>query len=176
MAPANRCVFFSCKAGLMLTLLQPSFVVIVQLLSHVCLCDSTDCSTPGFPVLRYLPEFAQSHVHWVDDAIQPSHPLLPPSSPALSLFQHQGLFQLVGSASGGQVIEASASVPPMNIQGWSPLGWTGLISLLCKGLSRIFSSTTVQKHQFFSIQPAFYGPMKGAVTNCPWDWADQVRG
>ena len=84
MAPANRCVFFSCKAGLMLTLLQPSFVVIVQLLSHVCLCDSTDCSTPGFPVLRYLPEFAQSHVHWVDDAIQPSHPLLPPSSPALS--------------------------------------------------------------------------------------------
>ena len=56
-----------------------------------------DCSTPGFPVLHYLPEFAQTHVHWVDDAIQPSHPLSPPSPPALNLSQHQGLFQWVGS-------------------------------------------------------------------------------
>ena len=54
-----------------------------------------DCSTPGFPVLHYLPKFAQTHVHWVGDAIQPSHPLLPPS-PALNLSQHQGLFQWVG--------------------------------------------------------------------------------
>ena len=56
-----------------------------------------DCSTPGFPVLHYLLEFAQSHVHWVGDAIQLSHPLLPPSPPALNLFQHQGLFQWVSS-------------------------------------------------------------------------------
>ena len=61
-----------------------------------------DCSTPGFPVLHHLLEFAQTHVHWVSDAIQPSHPLLPPSPPALNLSQHQGLFQWVDSASGGQ--------------------------------------------------------------------------
>ena len=60
-------------------------------------CDPTDCSTPGFPVLYYLLEFAQTHVHWVSDAIQPSHPLSPPSPPALNLPQHQGLFHWVGS-------------------------------------------------------------------------------
>ena len=57
------------------------------------LCDPMDCSMPGFPVLRLLPEFAQSLVHWVSDAIPPSHPLLFPSPPAFNLFQHQGLFQ-----------------------------------------------------------------------------------
>ena len=57
-----------------------------------------DCSMPGFPVLHYLPEFAQTHVHWVSDAIQPSHPLLSPSPPAFSLSQHRGLFQWVGSS------------------------------------------------------------------------------
>ena len=56
------------------------------------LCDPMDWSTPGFPVLLYLLEFAQTHVHWVSDAIQPSHPLLPPSSLALDLTQHLGLF------------------------------------------------------------------------------------
>ena len=60
--------------------------------SCLTLCDSMDCSMPGFPVLHHLPEFAQIHVHWIDDAIQPSHPPLPPSPPALSLSQHQGLF------------------------------------------------------------------------------------
>ena len=59
------------------------------------LCNPMDCSTPGFPVLPYLSEFAQTHVHCVGDAIQPSHPLSPPSPPALSLSQHQGLFQWV---------------------------------------------------------------------------------
>ena len=54
-------------------------------------------SMPGFPVLHYLPEVAQTHVHWVGDAIQPSYPLFPPSSPALNLSQHQGLFQWVSS-------------------------------------------------------------------------------
>ena len=60
------------------------------------LCDPMDCSTPGFPILHHLPEFAQTRVHWVGDAIQPSHPLLSPS-PTLNLSQHQGLFQRVGS-------------------------------------------------------------------------------
>ena len=57
------------------------------------LCDPMDCSTPGFPVYHQLPEFTQTHVHRVGDAIQPSHPLSSPSPPALSLSQHQGLFQ-----------------------------------------------------------------------------------
>ena len=62
------------------------------------LCSSMDCCTPGFFVPHYLSEFVQTHAHWVDGAIQPSHPLLPPSSPALNLSQHQGLLQWVGSS------------------------------------------------------------------------------
>ena len=61
--------------------------------SCLTLCDPTDCSTPGFPVHHQLPELTQIHVHWVGDAIKPSHPLSSPSPPALSLSQHQGLFQ-----------------------------------------------------------------------------------
>ena len=61
------------------------------------LCDLMDCTTPGFPVHHQLPELAQTLVHWVSDAIQPSHPLSSPSSPAFNLSQHQGLFQWVSS-------------------------------------------------------------------------------
>ena len=89
-----------------------SFILLLFLLLCLCfttlccsvtklyptLCNPMDCSMPGFPVLQYLPEFVQTHVHWVSDAIQPSHPLLLPSPPALNLSQHQGLFQWVGSA------------------------------------------------------------------------------
>ena len=108
-----------------------------------------DCSIPGFPSLHYLLEFAQGHVHWVSDAIQPSHPLSSPLPPAFNLPQHWGLFSMNQLfASGGQSIGAppSASVLPVNIQGWFPFGLTGLISLLSKGLSRVFSSTTGQCH------------------------------
>ena len=63
--------------------------------SVVSICDPGDCSTPGFPVHHQLPELAQTHVHQVGDAIQPSHPLLSPSPPAFNLSQHQGLFQWV---------------------------------------------------------------------------------
>ena len=111
--------------------------------SCLTLCDPMDCSMPGFPVLHHLPEFAQTQIHWVDDAIQPSHPLLSPSPPAFNLSQHQGLFQWVGSLpSGGQTIgaPASASVLSVNIQTWFPLGLTDLNSLLSKGVSRVFSS------------------------------------
>ena len=72
-------------------------VVVLQSLSHIQLCNSMDCNMPGFPVLYYLLKFAQTHVHWVYDAIKTSHPLLSPS-PALSLSQHQGLFQWVSSS------------------------------------------------------------------------------
>ena len=117
-----------------------------------------DYSMPGLPVLRYLPEFAQIHVHWINDAIKPSHPL-PPLLLLLSIFSASGSFpmsQLL--TSGGQSIGASALVSalPMHIQGWFPLGLTGLI-LLSKGLSKVFSSITVWKHQFFSGQPSL-GP------------------
>ena len=66
----------------------------VQLLSHVRLCDPMNRSTLGLAVHHQLPEFTQTHVHWVGDAIQPSHPLSSPSPPALNLSQHQGLFQM----------------------------------------------------------------------------------
>ena len=73
-------------------------IIVVQLLSHVWLCDRIDYSIPGFPVLHCLPEFVQTHVHWVSDAIQPSHPLSSPSPPALNLSQLQGLFKWVSSS------------------------------------------------------------------------------
>ena len=116
-----------------------------------------NCSTPGSSVLHCLLEFAQIYVHWVSDAIQPSHSLLPPSLLAFNLSQHQGLFQWVNFfASGGQSIgaSASASVLLMNIQGWFPFRLTGLISLQSKKLLRVFSNPTVQKHQFFGVQPS----------------------
>ena len=96
------------------------------------LCDPTNCSTPGFPVLYYLLKFAQTHVHWISDVIQPSHPLSSSSPPTFSLSQQSfPVNQLF--ASGGQSIRASASasasVLPVNIQGWFLLGLTGLIYL-----------------------------------------------
>ena len=122
--------------------------------SCLTLCDPMDCNTPGFPVLYSLWKFAQTHVHWIRDAIQPSHSLSSPSTPAYNLSQHQGLTMRQFFASGGQSIRAStsASVLPMNIQDWFPLGFTGLNSLQSKRLSRVFSNTTFQKHQFFSTQ------------------------
>ena len=123
------------------------------------LCDPMDCSMPGFPAHHKLPELAQTHVYRVGDIIQPSHPLSSPSPPAFNLSQHQGLFQWKDHwlfPSGGQSIRASASVLPMDIQGWFPLGLTGLISLQSKGLSRAFSNTTVWKNQFFSAQPSLW--------------------
>ena len=123
--------------------------------SFPTLCDPMNHSTPGLPVHHQLLDFTQTHVHYVSDAIQPSHPLSSPSPPALNLSQYQGLFKWVSSPlSGGQSIgvSTSTSVPPVNTQDWSPLEWTGWISLQSKGLSRVFSNTTVQKHQFFGAQ------------------------
>ena len=115
-----------------------------------CCCSVTqscpmNCSTPGFPVFHYRLEFAQTHVHWVNDAIQPSHPLLPPSF-AFNLSQHQGLFQRVGSSH--QVAKVLELQPQhqsfQRILRLIPLGLIGLISLLSRGLSRVFSSTTTE--------------------------------
>ena len=123
------------------------------------LCDPMHCSTPGFPIHHRLPELTQTDVHHVGDAIQPSHPLSSPSPPAFNLSQSQGFFQMSWFfTSGGQSIGvlASASVLPMNIQDLFPLGWTGWISLQSKGLLRVFSNTTVWKHQFFGAQLSLY--------------------
>ena len=119
------------------------------------LWDPMNHSMPGLPVHHQIPEFTQTHVHRVGNAIQPSHPLSSPSPPTPKPSQHQGLFQWVNSlhdVAKSIGVSASASVLPMNTQDWSPLGWTGWTSLQSKGFWRVFSNTTVQKHQFFSTQ------------------------
>ena len=111
------------------------------------LCEPMDWSMPGFPVLHYLPEFAQTHVPWVDDDIQPSHPLSSPSPPAFNISPASGSFPMTQLfASGGQTTGASASalVLPMNIQGSFPLGLTGIP--VVQGTLKSLLSTTVQKH------------------------------
>ena len=108
------------------------------------LCDPMNFSTPGLPVHHQLPESTHS------SSVVPFSSR-PQSFPASGSFPMSQLF-----ASSRQSIRDSASVLPMNIQGWFPLGWTGLISLLSKRISRVFFSTTVQKHQYFSAQ--LYSP------------------
>ena len=128
--------------------------------SCLTLCDPMDCSMPGFLVLHYLPKFAQTHC--IESVILSNHlnlccPLLflPSFFPSIRIFSNS-LSQLF--ASGGQSTgdSASASVLSVKIQGWSPLGLTCLISLLSREISRVFSSITVWKHQFFSAQPSLW--------------------
>ena len=110
------------------------------------LCDSIDCRTPAFPVFYHFPELVQTHVHWVSDVIQTSHPLSSPSPPAFQSFPALGSFLTNWViVSGGQNIgtSASASVFSMNIQNWFPLGLTGFITLLSKEFLRVFSNSTV---------------------------------
>ena len=114
-----------------------------------------NCSMPGLPVHHHLPEFTQTHVHRVDDAIPAiSSSVVPFSSCPQSLPESESFPMSQFFAWGGQStgVSALASFLPKNIQGWSPLEWTGWISLQSKGLSRVFSNTTVQKHQFFGAQ------------------------
>ena len=113
--------------------------------SCLILCNPMDYSTTDFPIHHQLPEFVQTHVHWIKDAI--NHLilccpllLLPSIFPRLKVFSNESALHIWWPSIG-----ASASAP-MYIQGWFPLGWTGLISLLSKGLSRVFSSTIGQKH------------------------------
>ena len=115
------------------------WVIVVQ--SCPTLCSLVDCSTPGFPVLRHLPKLAQTHVHWVCDAIQPSRPLSSPSPPAFKDPASGSFLMSWLFTSGAQSIgaSASASVLSMNIQGWFPLGLAGLI-LQSKGLLQYHNS------------------------------------
>ena len=112
-------------------------------------------STPGLPVHHQLPEFTQTHVHLVGDAIQPSHPLSSPSTPAPNPSQHQVFYsESTLCMRWPKYWSFSFSIiPSKEIPGLiSPLEWTGWISLQSKGLSRVFSNTTVQTHQFFDAQ------------------------
>ena len=122
--------------------------------SCLTLCDAMSCSTPGLPIHHQLLKFTQTHVHRVSDAIQPSNPLSSPSPPPPKPSHHESFPMSQLFAWGGQSIGVStlASVLPMYTQDWSPLEWTGWISLQSKGLLRVFSNTTVQRHQFFSAQ------------------------
>ena len=119
------------------------------------LWNPMDCSTPGSSILNCLLEFAQVHVHWVSDGTQPSHPLSP-LSPALDLSQHHGLFQELALHISWPKYW-SFSISPSN-------EYSGLISfridwfdlLAIQGLSRVFSNTTILKHQFFGTQPLLW--------------------
>ena len=109
----------------------------------------------GLPVPHHLLEFAQVQVLWIGDAVQPSHPLMPSSPSALNLSQHQGPFQWVRcSHQMTKILELQ--LQHQSFQSCSPLRLTGLISLLFKRLSGVFSSTTVQRHQFFGILPSLW--------------------
>ena len=121
------------------------------------LCHPMDCSTPGFPVHHQCPELAQTHVHWIGDAFH--HPilccpllLLPSVFPSIRvLFQ-----QVISLHVFPKYWSFSFSISTSNeFQNWFPLGLTGLI-LESKGLSRVFSNTTLQKHQFFGSQLALW--------------------
>ena len=146
---------------------------------HIICCSITqscptlfgpmDCCISGFPVLHHLPELAQTHVHWVGDAMQPSCTLSSPSPPAFNLFQHQGLFQWVFQwvlpIRWAKDWSFSISINPSS-------EYSGLISLnidwfdllAVQGLSGVFSSTTVQRHQFFGVVPS----LQSSFHNCMW--------
>ena len=113
------------------------------------LCDSMNHSTPGLPVHHQLPEFTQTHVHRVSDAVQPSHPLASPSPPAPTPSQHQSLFS---SHEVAKVLEFQLEHHSFQRNPRADLLQNGLVGSPCS--PRVFSNTTVQKHQFFSIQPS----------------------
>ena len=121
------------------------------------LSDPMHYSMPGFHVYHQNPDPPQTHVHWVSDAIQPSHPLSSPSPPALSLTHHQDVFQCISSSHQMVKSSALASVLPTNIQDWFPLEWSGVISLQSKRLSRILQhhsskASVLWRSAFFMVQ------------------------
>ena len=147
------CLAFYCLTALAFSLILCGIVYVSLCCcfsvpqSFLTLCDPMDCSTPAFPVLPYLPEFAQTHVRWASDTTLPSHPLSSPSPPAFNISPASGSFPMTQLfASGGQTTGASASalVLPMNIQGSFPLGLTGIP--VVQGTLKSLLSTTVQKH------------------------------
>ena len=120
------------------------------------LCHPMNCSTPGLPVHQQLPEFTQTHVHRVSDAIQPSHPLSSPSPPApnppsIRVFSNESTLHMRWPKYWSF---SFSIIPSKEIPGLISFRMDWLDLLAVKGLSRVFSNTTVQKHQFFSAQPS----------------------
>ena len=129
--------------------------------SCLTLCDPMDCNTPGLPVHHQLPVCPSSR-RWCHPANSVAlFSFCPQSFPPSGSFPMSQLFAAGGQNTGAS---ASASLLPMSIQGWFPLKLTGLISLLSKGLPRVFYSTTVQRHQFFSTLPS----LRSRAHNCTW--------
>ena len=146
------------------------------------LCDPMDCSMPGFPVHHWLPELAQTHVHWVDGTIQPSHPLLFPSPPALNLSQHQGLFQWVSSSHQvAKVLEFQFQHQSFqSIFRSDFLRLTSLISLQSKGLSSLLQhhsskDSTLYRSAFFKVQLSHpYMTTGKTIALTRWDFVGKV--
>ena len=119
------------------------------------LWDPMNQSMPGLPVYHQPPESTKTHVHRVNDGHPTISSSVIPFSSCLQSFPASGSFQmslLFTSSCQSTAVSASISVLPKNTQDWFPLGWTAWISLWSKELSRVFSNTTVQKHQFFCAQ------------------------
>ena len=126
--------------------------------SHVWLCDPMECSTPGLPVYHQLLELTQTHVHWVSDAIQPSHPVIPFFC-LLSFPASGSLLMSRPFTSGGQSIGASASVLSMNVQDWFPLGLDWLVGSPCSPRDSQESSPAPQfKSTNSSVPSLLYSP------------------
>ena len=110
-----------------------------------------DCSTPSFPVVHYLPEFSQTHIHWVGDAIQLSDSLLFPSLPWP--FSNELALSIRWPRYWSFSFKIS---PPSEFSGWFPWGLISLVPLLSKGPTRVSFSTTIWKYQVFSSQPSLW--------------------
>ena len=155
-----------------------SLIAVVQSLSYPTLCDPMDCSMPGFPVLTI--SWSLLKLMSIESVMLSNH-LIPFSSctqsfPASGSFLMSRLFP-----SGGQNIEDSAAVPPVNIQGWFLLGLTGLNSLLSKGLSRVFSRTSLKASillhsAFFMVQISHpYVTIGKTIALTIWIFVGKVR-
>ena len=123
----------------------------IRSVAQLCptLCDPMHCSRPGLPVHHQLPEFTQTHVHRVSVAIQPSY--LPSIPPSIRVFSNESTLRMRWPKDWSF---SFSSIPSKEIPGLISFRRTGWISLQSKGLSRVFSNTTVQKHQFFGAQPS----------------------
>ena len=136
--------------------------------AKLCLtrCNPMDCSTPGFPVLPYLLEFAQTHVHWVYNTIQPSHPLSPSSPHALNLSHHQGLFQWINSS------HQVAKVLELQLQHQSFQWIYGLISFRIDWFDLLAVQETLKSLlQHHNLKTSFFGAQLSLWSNshiCTW--------
>ena len=151
-----------------------------SLVAQLCptLCDPMNWSTPGFPVHHQLPEFIQTHVHRVDDAIQPSYPVIPFSCPqSLPASESFPMSQLIAWGGQSTGVSALASFLPKKSQDWSPLEWTGWISLQSKGLLQHHSSkaSSLQRSAFFTVQLShLYMTTGKTIALTRWTFVDKV--